>query len=866
MGKSVWDVLTDAFSSSWRDWRKGRAKQTVMQDQTVIKEDVGSWLQALQNFLGIYDDIYGPLDSDDAEYQRLRRLFTRCLEAWRKDDVDGVLDQVDAVQDAVRQLEDYGGTVHKLLRAKVRDEDFIEAAKSWDEDIVGAAQCEDYLPQLVLNDVPVDYAHEIVEIDAEHNCDPDELRHLAVHEVDADVIRTLCENDLLRDGAAKAVLRYLGRCPSKLRDLVEALDGQVSGWQQRMHAREFLGVIGAYDADSAVLALLPQAIDEHPILLRYAEDLPHLTESALTCLLGRDPSQRFVQAILDDHSSDWEALEELFSSIDMMEQSFRLLIVSDADVDDVQLWREAFGGERFEAFLEAVQSLDLSVTDQKEALASVVATLREQKRRLGSIVNPNFSYQEDFIGTTALFKRLQVLDDATTVLFFSHYDAFVDVARRGLFMTAQEWTGWSAGRLQVKMVDSVLRSDYDVPVHEAYRLYLANTSKRQYESLRDTDLFLDLPVSYETRLYGEVPDVFEALASLPLINSSVDTLNWLSHQYDWETFEQMTLLLQDNEVLGQLSAERRGEALECLLKYCRASQGLQTKKRTENTLRLWNDYVARVKQTGGDFDAIELRAMIEHLYANDIVGSITQSDLVFVGEDTGKISDVYRVEKVTADGYVVRNVKSEERRDQPVTASRLVEYEEDEEWYRIENLREKGFLTVHSCNAYRGAQRVFENLKSDLTTNEKYSFSCSTIHEDYPCGIAITGEYSIGVVLDRGKIYAAWSEDAYTKTDGTQYYREGEAPVQPIPVAVTSDKRYNEVLPQKWTVDAVYFTAGTPHPTPDEKKTRLARELQDLLRKGDISAELDVYAIDTGSNRWEQLGGVVEWTKQALEA
>jgi hypothetical protein len=271
-------------------------------------------------------------------------------------------------------------------------------------------------------------------------------------------------------------------------------------------------------------------------------------------------------------------------------------------------------------------------------------------------------------------------------------------------------------------------------------------------------------------------------------------------------------------------------------------------------------------QSGGDFDATEMRAMIERLYDSDVIGSITQNDLVFVGEDTGEIPDVYRVEEVTAEGYVVQNVKSETVIDEPVPAPRLTMYEEDEEWYRVENLREKGFLTVHSCNAYRGATRVFQNLESDLTTDEKYSFSCSTIHEDYPCGIAITRGYSIGVVLDRGKIYAAWSEDAYTTNEGTQYYREGQAPVQPIPVAVTSDKRYNEVLPQNWTVDAVYFTVGTQHPTPEEKKSKLARELRDLLRQEDISPDLDVYAINTGSNQWTRLGSVVEWTKQTLEA
>lgn len=205
---------------------------------------------------------------------------------------------------------------------------------------------------------------------------------------------------------------------------------------------------------------------------------------------------------------------------------------------------------------------------------------------------------------------------------------------------------------------------------------------------------------------------------------------------------------------------------------------------------------------------------------------------------------VYRVEAITPKGYTLTNVYDEDPQIAAVD-DQLANYDDGAEWTDIANLKDKDCLILHVCNAYRG--QGFDNLRTDLSTDDKYSFSCSILSRRFnETEIAMpTYDYAYGVTLDDGRLYAAWEKDAYTVNQGSQYYRvsKRDKPTKPIPLVLKTDNgTYNEVLPQGWELGSVFYTENTP----EDVKERI-KSVRDELRPN-----LPLTVVDPDTAKWRR--------------
>jgi len=224
------------------------------------------------------------------------------------------------------------------------------------------------------------------------------------------------------------------------------------------------------------------------------------------------------------------------------------------------------------------------------------------------------------------------------------------------------------------------------------------------------------------------------------------------------------------------------------------------------------------------------------LEKSKVIGEFDKDDFVII-KDTDEICQIVHLSK---EGYFVEPVMisqdimkkywllNEEYLDfrkkfrkGPYVLNSLKRYEETIEWFEISNLVKKGFLIMHTNNAYGGgASKVqgvdyspINTIFYDVENQGKHSISCFSIHPKYTPGVCIpfgSDQYAVGVVLKSGKIYKSFFRDAKTY-NVNEYIRDGGFIVKSIiPVVLTSRFRYNELLPQNWSVGGIFYTEKTP--------------------------------------------------------
>ena len=146
----------------------------------------------------------------------------------------------------------------------------------------------------------------------------------------------------------------------------------------------------------------------------------------------------------------------------------------------------------------------------------------------------------------------------------------------------------------------------------------------------------------------------------------------------------------------------------------------------------------------------------------------------------------------------------------------------------IQGLNSMGYLCLHVTNALAGGATGLKELKSDPfqniinDINHRYDYnpSISVIHPTTKSSLIMfdKGEIggSIGVVYDYGQIYEAYFGDAGTKEEdhpnSGRLYRTGRNSqtytYEPALVIKYSKGHYNELLIEKWTVSAIFYTKG----------------------------------------------------------
>ncbi|MBI2146300.1 hypothetical protein HYU22_03100 [Candidatus Woesearchaeota archaeon] len=135
-----------------------------------------------------------------------------------------------------------------------------------------------------------------------------------------------------------------------------------------------------------------------------------------------------------------------------------------------------------------------------------------------------------------------------------------------------------------------------------------------------------------------------------------------------------------------------------------------------------------------------------------------------------------------------------------------------------------------------------KSIERDISSEGKYTISCSSINPSYRTGMAISLDgYAIGIVLSKGHIYAAYHLDADTVATHKLYRTPRSTNRRRIPVrlALMSDTfYYNELLPKNWKVGAVFYTTKTP--------LEVLKEVAKIV----IKYDLKLCSIDENKKKW----------------
>ncbi|MBU2561743.1 MAG: hypothetical protein KKD17_05590, partial [Nanoarchaeota archaeon] len=300
-------------------------------------------------------------------------------------------------------------------------------------------------------------------------------------------------------------------------------------------------------------------------------------------------------------------------------------------------------------------------------------------------------------------------------------------------------------------------------------------------------------------------------------------------------------LLEKSEIPKQDEPER-DLMLDVLFKYVTYSKDMFA-DRYEKGISLLPGFFVKEIDAGRKAEEINVKEFHKYVKILDknILGSFKIGEIVTLNGEDNKY--MYRVIRITPAGHVVEDIAAEGKGEQkgPFRADEIKIFEETQDWKSIRQIRSKGFLIIHATNAFIKSRTPFENIESDLAGGEKYTISCSSISPLYNAGIAIKGEYAVGDVLSEGKIYAAFASDAFTVDvpDTSLFRTHTRGDKIPVRLALTSEHDYNELLPQNWKMDGVFYTLKTPS------------EDIEMLKQICIKQGICLYQIDENTKHWK---------------
>jgi hypothetical protein len=310
------------------------------------------------------------------------------------------------------------------------------------------------------------------------------------------------------------------------------------------------------------------------------------------------------------------------------------------------------------------------------------------------------------------------------------------------------------------------------------------------------------------------------------------------------------LLFRRNPIIQSWPPEQQIYLVPKFVKWV-VSSFLNFHFRLRNGFDLFGQFVNKKTRSGKRFDEINIKEFSRFFNASlhgNLSYNFSPGDFVYV--DTDEI--IYTITSVNSEGYQLQRVGGNEP-EILVSANQLHKFTEDNDWADISKIRKNGFLIIHSTNAYSGGYAAlkgvnydpFESIKRDIVSGDKYSISCSSISPFYNAGVIMPRKaYSIGVVLNKGKIVAAYMADAQTFSVKGQYrvpLQNTNAKKVPVRMALTSHNRNNELIPQKWRVGGVFYTLKTP-----------IEEIEEL-KKICVEYHLDLYQIDEDKKKWKIL-------------
>jgi len=263
---------------------------------------------------------------------------------------------------------------------------------------------------------------------------------------------------------------------------------------------------------------------------------------------------------------------------------------------------------------------------------------------------------------------------------------------------------------------------------------------------------------------------------------------------------------------------------------------------------LCSAYIMRKKNISN----LKLEEIYAYIRSIKTIGYMDVNDFVSIKSDSH--NDLFTINSVSEEGYYLKNLYTKEIVG-PYAVNDLVREYDKEEWNNIHRLyAENGVLVVHTTNAYSGGSarregidyNPFIDIEKNLEGKKKYVISCASVSQRYKPNVCMTTYYGIGNVITEGRIIAAYDSDANTRNKEVngkiiEEYRSSTDGSQKILVqqAITSETRYNELLPVDWSSNGVFYTNQTP---PDVRM-----KVHDIVKK----YKVNLYLIDERTRSWQ---------------